>query len=232
MGGMNILIDPNWALWLSFIKRVRKPGVRWDSLPPIDLVLVTHAHHDHLHIRSLQEVADGQPIVLPKGVGQLVRSCRFGDVHEVACWDRLRFGAIELVFTPAKHWGARFVHDTHRGFGGFLLRCEGRSVFHCGDSAYFDGFREIGEQGAIDVALMPIGAYSAPSGREVHMTPEEALRAFRELGAKKMVPMHYGTFPLGVEPLDEPLERLRSEAAVLGVESAIDILEEGCPSAF
>ena len=100
-----------------------------------------------------------------------------------------------MTLTPCAHWGARVLHDTHRGFGGFIIEHAGRTIFHCGDTAYFGGFKEIGKRFDVDVALLPIGAYDPPSGREVHMNPEEALLAFHELGAKVMVPMHYGTFP-------------------------------------
>lgn len=125
------------------------------------------------------------------------------------------------------------VHDVHRGFGGFLIRNEsGRTVYHCGDSAYFDGFTRIGEHSAIDLAMLPIGAYDAMSGREVHMNPEEALTAFADLKAGHMVPMHYGTFPLGGEPMDEPLKRLRAASMDRGLDHAVTVLTEGAPVIF
>lgn len=96
----------------------------------------------------------------------------------------------------------------------------------------FDGFREIGLRHSIDVALMPIGAYDAPSGREVHMNPEEALDAFAHLGAKWMVPMHYGTFPLGGEPLHEPVERLEREAVIREIRERVVVMDEGDPHVF
>jgi L-ascorbate metabolism protein UlaG (beta-lactamase superfamily) len=227
VGGMNILVDPNWAMWHSIVKRVRRPGIKIEHLPPIDAVLVSHAHHDHLHLPSLREVANQQPILVPAGVGKIVHRRGFGEVREMGYWESFEFGDIEIIHTPAQHWGARFVHDTHRSFGGYLIKYGGRAIYHCGDSAYFDGFGEIGEHCDIDVALMPIGAYGAPSGRAVHMNPEEALDAFGELGAKMIVPMHYGTFPLGQEPIHEPLERLVSEANRRGVAEQLKVLAEG-----
>ena len=113
--------------------------------------------------------------------------------------------------------------------GGFVIEAEGRSVFHCGDSAYFDGFREIGKRFDIEIALLPIGAYDPPSGREVHMNPEQAVQAFEELGAKTLVPMHYGTFRLGYEPLDEPPARLLARAREHGVEKKVLVMTEGTP---
>jgi L-ascorbate metabolism protein UlaG (beta-lactamase superfamily) len=102
-------------------------------------------------------------------------------------------------------------------------------VFHCGDTAYFDGFAEIGRRHPIDVALLPIGAYDPPSGREVHMNPEQAVRAFLELGARYLVPMHYGSFRLSYEPLDEPLERFLTCARAHGIEDRIRVMTEGVP---
>src|SRR5207302_4010346 len=108
----------------------------------------------------------------------------------------------------------------------------GRSIYHCGDTAYFDGFKEIGERHAIDIALLPIGAYDPPSGREVHMNPEEAVQAFIELKAKTLVPMHYGTFRLSYEPLNEPPERLLACAKKHGLEHTVCVMTEGQPVVF
>ncbi len=224
--GINILVDPNWALWHGFFKRVRSPGLLLDHLPPIDLVLVTHAHHDHLHLRSLEGVARGQPILLPAGVSRVVRRQTVSPV-EMEWWQDYHFRDLRIVFTPARHWGARFVHDVHRGFGGFVIEGKRHTVFHCGDSAAFEEFSEIWNRHAIDLALMPIGAYDAPSGREVHMSPEEAIEAFLELRARHMCPMHYGSFPLGGEPMHEPLKRLIHHAGGRQLSHRVHILPEG-----
>ncbi|HEY2799299.1 MAG TPA: MBL fold metallo-hydrolase [Chthoniobacterales bacterium] len=229
MQGMNILIDPNWSMWLKVIKRLKRPGLHIDSLPAIDFVLVTHAHFDHLDRRSLRRVAEGQPIVVPTGVGNLVHDLGFHTVHELAEWEQVQLGPMRISLTPCAHWGARMLHDSHRGFGGFVIETNERSIFHCGDSAYFSGFEEIGKRFPIEIALLPIGAYDAPSRREVHMNPEEAVRAFLELGAQKLVPMHYGTFRLGYEPMDEPPERLLSSARSHGVEDKVLVMTEGRP---
>lgn len=224
----SVVIDPNWARWHGFVKRVREPGLPLTAIPELDLVLVTHAHFDHLHKPSLKVLQARNGIVVPRGSGSLVKRLGFPAVHEVKVWDALEFTDLRVTHTPCHHWGARYLHDTHRDYGGYLIEAGGKSVFHCGDSAWFDGFTEIGRRhGNIDVALMPIGAYEAPSGRDVHMNPEEAVRAFAELGAKVMIPMHYGTFPLGNEPMEEPVERLLMEADRLGISEKILIPEEG-----
>jgi len=223
----SVIIDPNWAKWHGVVKRQRHPGLLIEAIPEVDLVLVTHAHFDHLHKKSLRILRAREGVVVPRGSGSLVKRLGFSSVWEMNVWDHLHFAELEVVHTPSHHWGARYLHDTHRDYGGYLVSAGGKSVFHCGDSAYFAGFAEIGRRFAIDVALMPIGAYDTPSGRDVHMNPEEAVRAFAECGAKVMVPMHYGAFPLGNEPLDEPVERLLAEADRLGLSERILIAEEG-----
>ena len=230
--GVNLLIDPNWARWLKVIKRLREPGLEMEALPDIDAVLVTHAHFDHLDRKTLRRVARHQPIVVPRNVGRLVQGLGFDRVHELDVWQSVRLGPVKVTLTPAHHWGARMVADSHRGFGGYLIELEGRSVFHCGDSAYFKGFSEIGKKLPVDVALMPIGAYDTPSKREVHMTPEDALRAFVELGARTLVPMHYGTFQLSYEPPWEPPSRLIECAGAQGLLDRVCFLREGEPRVF
>jgi len=226
---VNLLIDPNWSKWLKVIKRLKEPGFEIHHLPEIDFVLVTHAHFDHLDRRTLRRVASDQPIVVPIGVGNLVHDLGFEIVHELDYWQTIKLGPVEVSLTPCYHWGARFLADSHRGFGGFAVTVDKRTIFHCGDSAFFPGFREIGERYQIDIALLPIGAYEPPTGREVHMNPEEAVRAFSELRAQTLVPMHYGTFRLGYEPLHEPLERLLVAARAHGIEDKVRVLTEGRP---
>lgn len=228
----NVLIDPNWAKWLKVIKRLKLPGMEIHDLPQVDLVLVTHAHFDHLDKRSLRAVAAGQPIAVPRHVGGLVSGLGFERVHELDPWESFKHGHLKVTMTPARHWGARVLHDNHRGYGGFLIEYAGRTLFHCGDSAYFEGFQEIGKRADIEIAMLPIGAYDAPTQRNVHMNPEEALRAFVELGADIMVPMHYGTFRLSYEPMHEPLHWLQSLAAQTGLADRIVVLEEGEPRRF
>lgn len=204
----NILIDPNWALWMGPIKRSRDPGLALNHLPGIDAILISHAHMDHLHRPTLRRIANGQTVFVPKGVSSLLRGMNFGAIHELDMWDHFQFDETEIIFTPAYHWGARMIHDTHRSFGGFIMQTEHSSLFHCGDSAYFEGFVEIGDRYDISTAILPIGAYEGASGREVHMNPEEAIQAFQDLKANRMIPMHHETFPLGIEKSWEPRQRL------------------------
>ncbi len=235
MGGKNILIDPNFARWIFVLKRLRRPGVRLRELPPIDAVLITHAHFDHLHRPSLRAIArltrwksgTRPTIVVPRNVRDLVSDLGFGRIIELDWWQSVQFGGIEITHVPARHWGARMLRDMHRGYGGYVLRSGRHSIYHAGDTAYFDGFQEIGKRLRPEVALLPIGAYHPASFRSVHTSPEDAVRAFVDLGARWMVPMHYGTFKLSHEPVDEPIQRLKIDARRHGLQKKICILEEG-----
>jgi len=228
----NILVDPNWANWLLVVRRLRHAGLAHYHLPTIDLVLITHAHFDHLNRKSLRQIAANQPIVVPAGVGDLVHGLGFEKVYEINWWERLRFPGAAITFVPAKHWGARKVTDHHRGYGGYVIDMGGRTIYHAGDSGYFSGFREIGKKFRPEVALLPIGAYHGPKFGENHMTPEQALRAFGDLRSKILVPMHFGTYRLSYEPLHEPPQRLMEEATRAGRLSDIRFLIEGMPTLF
>jgi len=229
----SILVDPIWAKWLKVFKRIKHPGLELRDLPEIDLVLVTHAHFDHLDKKTLRAVAAEQPIVVPEHVGNLVHGLGFNRVHELERWQSLEHEDIRVTLTPAHHWGARMLHDSHRGFGGFLIEFAGRSILHCGDSAYAAGiFPQIADRANVEIALLPIGAYDAPTKRNVHMNPEEALTAFTELRAQRMIPMHYGSFRLSYEPPQEPPERLLERARELGLLEKVHLMTEGQPVLF
>jgi L-ascorbate metabolism protein UlaG (beta-lactamase superfamily) len=240
IGGKNILVDPNFARWIFILKRLRRPGLKLRELPAIDAVLVSHAHFDHLHRPSLRAIAwltrrktgKRPAIIVPRHVRDLVSDLGYGSVVELDWWQSFQLGKVEVTHVPSRHWGARIVRDTHRGFGGYVLRSGEHSIYHAGDTAYFDGFREIGERLKPEVALLPIGAYHPDSFRKVHTSPEDAIQAFLDLDARWMVPMHYGTFRLSYEPVDEPVKRLKADAKRRGIERKICVMEEGVTKFF
>lgn len=230
--GLNALIDPNFANWLFLLKRLRRPGLKLEDLPPIDLVLLTHAHFDHFHKPSLRRLPAPRIGVMPWGCGNLARSLGFTRIIELRWWESFGAGDWKVTLVPAKHWGARTLRDEHRGYGGFLLEHRGRRIYHAGDSAYFDGFLDIGARLQPEIALLPIGAYFPDSFRRVHMGPDEALRAFGDLGARWFVPMHYGTFKLSFESMEEPARWLTELATNTGQIDRVRFLEEGVPARF
>lgn len=240
IGGENVLIDPNFARWLFVLKRLRKPGVKIHDLPPIDLVLITHAHFDHLHRPSLRALVQhtkrwrgsAPTIVVPEQVFDLVSDLGFRDVVELNWWTNYRHRNVTITHVPSRHWGARVLKDAHRGYGGYVLRDGKHSVYHAGDTAYFSGFREIGMRLSPQLALLPIGAYNPPSFRNVHASPADAMRGFIDLNSKWMVPMHYGTFRLSHEPMEEPLELLDEAARQAGVRDRVLVLTEGVTKIF
>ncbi|QNI34883.1 MBL fold metallo-hydrolase [Alloacidobacterium dinghuense] len=235
IGRLNLLVDPVFASWLIVLHRLRKPGVAIKHLPPIDAVLLSHAHMDHLNLPSLRRIVrhtrrltgKAPQVIVPWNVTDLVADLGFSSVTALSWWQSIQIGNVEITLTPAKHWGARKMTDTHRGFGGYVIRNGGHSLYHSGDTGYFEGFHEIRERLAPRIALLPIGAYSPDSFRSVHTSPEDALQIFADLRAETMIPMHYGTFCLSAEPMDEPLPRLLSAANWTGVSPKVLPLVEG-----
>ena len=199
---------------------------------PINHVLLTHAHFDHFHKPTLRKLPHPKIGVMPWGVGDLAHNLGFARVIELDWWESFGQREWKVTLTPSHHWGARTLHDHHRGYGGFVLEHQGRRIYHAGDSAYFTGFKQIGQQLAPDVALLPIGAYHPESFRRVHMGPDEAVKAFTDLGAQWLVPMHYGTFKLSFEDMDEPPRWLRQLAVEQGISQKVRILDEGVPVVF
>jgi len=240
IGGKTVMVDPNFARWLFVLKRLRRPGLRIADLPAIDLVLISHAHFDHLHRPSLRAIVQhnlrtrgvAPAIIVPTHVSDLISDLGFSETIELDWWKNSRHGNLLVTHVPSRHWGARILKDSHRGYGGFVLKAGKHSVYHAGDTAYFAGFSEIGRRLAPELALLPIGAYNPPQFRNVHTNPADATRAFLDLKARWMVPMHYGTFRLSHEPVDEPLQLLDEEARAAGIADRVVVMEEGVTRFF
>jgi L-ascorbate metabolism protein UlaG (beta-lactamase superfamily) len=240
IGGQSVMIDPNFARWLFVLKRLRRPGLKVRDLPAIDLVLVTHAHFDHLHRPSLRAIVQNNlrtrgtapAIIIPSHVTDLISDLGFSEIIELDWWNSSRHGSLRVTHVPSRHWGARILKDSHRGYGGYVLQAGKHSVYHAGDTAYFSGFREIGDRLSPELALLPIGAYNPPTFRNVHTNPADATRAFLDLNARWMVPMHYGSFRLSHEPVDEPLQLLEQEAQAAGIEDRVVVMKEGVTRFF
>lgn len=224
LGGTTIATDPVWSERLHTIRRVSSPGATLDELPRVDLVTVSHAHYDHLDLPTLERIGPGARYVVPRGVGRILRGRGLRDVVELGWFERYEADGLEVTLVPAQHWSMRTPFDRNAAlWGGFVLRGGGTSVYHAGDTALSRQTFEAIRDGAppIDWALLPIGAYEPRwfMGPQ-HMSPEDAVEAFGLLGARHLVAMHWGTFPLTDEPLHEPPERLRAAFEQAGHASA------------
>lgn len=218
--GSNILTDPIWSERASPLswagpRRRRAPGVRWDDLPRIDTVLLSHNHYDHLDLPTLRRLADrgGSQFVVPAGVGRLLRSENVGAVHELDWGETVSLAGVQFHAVPALHFSARGPFDRNRTLWcGYMI--EGRSclIYFAGDTAFGEHFAGIRERfGRPDAALLPIGAYDPRWFMSpIHMSPDEAVKAHNILGAGVSVAIHHGTFQLTDESLDTPAQELRS----------------------
>jgi L-ascorbate metabolism protein UlaG (beta-lactamase superfamily) len=231
--GSHILTDPIWSERASPLasigpRRHRKAGVRWEDLPRIDTVLLSHNHYDHLDLATLRRLADrGQSqFIVPAGVAVLLRSQSIGPVHELDWGESLPLARSTIHSVPALHSSARGLFDRNRTLWcGYVIEAADRIVYFAGDTAFGDHFAQIRERfGAPRLALLPIGAYEPRwFMSSVHMGPEEAVRAHRILGAATSIAIHHGTFQLADDGLDTPKKRL-SECA--GDESFL-VLDNG-----
>ncbi|MFO1532740.1 MAG: MBL fold metallo-hydrolase [Thermoplasmatota archaeon] len=223
IGGKTLVLDPVWSEALpGGIRRMTPPGVAWAGMPAIDGVLVSHNHYDHLDLPSLRRLPPATPIFVPHGVGAWLRSKGFANVTELDWHQAVPLGELTITLVPAHHWSRRGWRDANRTlWGGWIVKGpDGRQAYFAGDTGYGHFFREIGERHpGIDVAILPIGAY-APKRYNggAHMDPEQAVRAFKELGARVMVPVHWGTFRLSPEPVAEPMQWLQEAWTASGLE--------------
>ncbi len=213
LGGKRILVDPIFAPRIGPVARLTPPGLPIEELPPIDLVLITHNHRDHLDPWTISRLGAAPAYVTPLGNGALLAKLGATKVTELDWWQSFPLGDLEITLVPARHWSMRFPWDRNDAlWGGFVVRGPEGTAYHSGDTAFFDGFAEIGRRlGPIDWAMLPIGAYEPRWFMEAqHMGPEDAVEAARLLAAKHLVAMHWGTFRLTDEPTAEPPIRARA----------------------
>jgi N-acyl-phosphatidylethanolamine-hydrolysing phospholipase D len=227
MDGVTFLTDPIFSERASPVafagpKRLVAPGVPLDELPPIDFVTLSHDHYDHTDTPSIAALAKrGARFVAGLRMGDLVRDAG-GEVAELDWGESIEIGPVRVHCVPAQHFSGRSLvgHD-RRLWAGWVVEGPTRRFYHAGDTGWFDGFRAVRERfGRIDLAALPIGAYSpAEIMRFVHLDPEEAVRAAVDLDARHAVAMHWGTFDLTDEPLDEPPRRFRAAAEAAGLDA-------------
>jgi L-ascorbate metabolism protein UlaG (beta-lactamase superfamily) len=231
LDGVSFLTDPQWSEraspW-SFTgpARLTPPGLRFEDLPPIDAVVISHDHYDHLDaptVRRLWETHRPR-FLAPLGFKAWFAGLGIDGVDELDWWETRTIKGVTFVFLPVQHWTARSLLDENRRlWGGWAALGRDRRFFFAGDTGYYrPTFEEIGRRlGPFGLAAIPIGSYvPAALMGYTHLTPEQALEVLADVRAQRMVPIHWGTFDLADEPLDEPPRRLEAAARRLGLEPA------------
>jgi N-acyl-phosphatidylethanolamine-hydrolysing phospholipase D len=204
-GGEVFLTDPHWGKRALVPPRLSPPGIPLEAIPPGAFAVLSHNHYDHLDSSTVRRLPADLPWFVPLGLGGWFRSRGRTRITELDWWQSVRHGRWTLTFLPAQHWSNRLGMGRNASlWGGWLLDNGERRYYFAGDSGYFSGFAEIGRRfPGISVALLPIGAYEPRwFMRYQHADPEEAWRAFLDLGARRMIPMHWGAFDLTDEPVD------------------------------
>jgi N-acyl-phosphatidylethanolamine-hydrolysing phospholipase D len=231
LGGVTFLTDPIWSPTASPIswlgpRRFREPGLELEALPPVDFVLISHSHYDHLDLPTLVRLArrsDDTRFLVPLGNAALLREAGVERVEEFDWGQAARVKGVEITCVPSQHWSQRGLFDARRSLWcAWVVLAAERRFYFMGDSGWYPGFSDVGRAfGPFDLAAVPIGAYQPEAMmRPHHVDPEEAVRAGRDLGARRLVAMHFGTFDLSDEPLDEPPARFHAAASKAGYDEA------------
>jgi L-ascorbate metabolism protein UlaG (beta-lactamase superfamily) len=218
VGGMNVLTDPvmfnkvgvGLGLMTGGPRRLVAPALQIRQLPRLDLILVSHAHFDHLDRPTLQRLPKCVPVVAAHHTRDLISDLGFTNVTELRWGESLQVGALDVSARQVKHWGARTFYDHHRSFNAYLIEGAGKRILYGGDTAYHEGFRDIGK---VDLAIFGIGAYNPYIA--AHANPEQAWAMADHVRADHLLPMHHSTFKLSHEPVHEPIERLMTAAGRL-----------------
>ena len=228
--GVNILTDPQWSERASPVswggpRRLSPPGLRFEDLPRIDVVLISHDHYDHLDRDTVKRLAATyDPLFLvPLGLKAWFAENGMTRVEEMDWWQEREYRALKFVCVPAQHFSQRTLTDANqRLWASWSVLSPERRFYFSGDTGYFTFFKEIGQRlGPFDVAALAIGAYLPPEMMKfVHLTPEEAVQAFIDLKAGALLGIHWGTFDLTDEPLGEPPQRLLAEIRRRNIDSS------------
>lgn len=213
--------------WTIGPKRLTEPALRVSDLPPIDLVLLSHAHFDHFDMRTLHRISRRADVITAPATADLLRWKPFRSKTELRWGEAIEIsraaGMLRVRAFPVRHWGARLRSDSHRGYNGYVLERDGHEIIFGGDSAYTGSFAELRQRRAYDLAILPIGAYDP--WIVSHATPEQAVTMANAAGAEQIMGVHHQTFRLSAEPFREPIERF--EAALHRAPERIALREIG-----
>jgi L-ascorbate metabolism protein UlaG (beta-lactamase superfamily) len=215
INGTRILLDP-CLTQPPTIKRKTELPCSIDKIKP-DLVLISHGHYDHFDTKTIEALqCDSAKILMPLKLSSYVKNRAFyKNIIEMGWYQKFIFNNIEILFLPAYHWHSRYGYDKNRAlWGSFVMRYKGKQIYFCGDSGYNTHFAKIREVcGDMDICLLPVGAYKPDFiMKHSHMNPYESIKAFKDLGGKTFVPMHYGTFTLSWEPPNEGVQIVQDAA--------------------
>jgi L-ascorbate metabolism protein UlaG (beta-lactamase superfamily) len=227
-GGITILTDPVWSKraspfrWIG-PKRVRRPGVAFEDLPRINVILLSHNHYDHLDVATLTQLRHcfAPTVLAAAGDARVLRPIGFKDTRELDWWSETQINdTLKVTFVPAQHFSARGLFDRQKSlWGGYLIENYGRRIYFAGDTGYSTHFSQIKRRlGPPDIAMLGIGAYEPRwFMKPIHMNPAEAVCAHRDLASKQSIGMHFGTFQLTTEAIEQPqadLERAISDSGI------------------
>lgn len=230
-GDQVVLVDPVFGRIMPFIKDFSPLGFEPEQMPSPHLVLITHGHYDHLDVDSLRALGNGLQAVSPLGYGGLLSANGFHRHTQLDWFGEFAWKNWRITLLPCNHWTMRnpFTGPNTALWGSFLVRTPGgAAIFIAGDTAYFDGYEQLGREGEIDLAVFNLGAYEPRwfmAGS--HMNPAETVQAFLELGARRLMIVHWGTFRLGDEPVHFPPLDLRRELRRQGLLDRLVDLSHG-----
>jgi N-acyl-phosphatidylethanolamine-hydrolysing phospholipase D len=237
LGGVNILTDPHWGDRASPVgfagpRRLVAPGMRFEDLPPIHAVVISHDHYDHLDAETVVRLdrTFHPRFFVPLGFVPWLADLGITDVVEMDWWQRAPFRGLTITCTPAQHSSGRGLRDQNlRLWSSWVVTGHGKRFYFAGDTGYTKLLAEIGRRlGPFDLAAIPIGGYSAWDERHPnHVNPEEAVRLFEDVGGRLLVPIHFGTFDMNREPFAEPPGRLLKAALAVGLEERMALLSPG-----
>jgi L-ascorbate metabolism protein UlaG (beta-lactamase superfamily) len=215
VGGMTVLTDPvlgsrvgvGFGLFTGGPRRLVAPALSVTELPKIDLILISHAHFDHLDRPTLVRLPKRTPIITAYETSDLLTDLGYRHVRELDWGESVTLGPLTVAAHEVAHWGARTFYDLHRGYNAYTIRTAKHGILFGGDTAYHEGFRGIGP---VDLAILGVGGYDPYVA--AHATPEQAWAMADHARAERILPIHHSTFRLSYEPAGEPVARLLTAA--------------------